>query len=404
MHYDHLIIGGGVAGHMAAETIRSRDAQASILVIGSEPYALYSRVILPHVVRGDKPEATAFLKPSGYYEGRAIEVRTGVRAAAVDPAKSEVRLGDGSVISYGALLIATGGSVRRLGCPGADEAGVLYFHTLDDARALRSAMRGSAIVIGGGFIALELLMSFVRHGVKTTAILAGDGFLSRVLDEEGKRMVRVAVETAGVEVRTGLEVRGIERTGEDRTAHFTGGSRLTCQAIGVGIGLEPNVGFLAGSGLAVGRGVQCDEHLRASARNVYAAGDVAEFTDNLIGERRIVGNWSNSVMHGKTTGANMAGDDAVFDAVTSYAIQCFDLPMAFLGAPEATADARIVRQFENGSLQFVMARGRVIGATCVGPMLERPAILRLIKERVLFDAKAAEALADPATPLASFLS
>jgi NADPH-dependent 2,4-dienoyl-CoA reductase/sulfur reductase-like enzyme len=400
MHYDHLILGGGVAGTTAAETIRAREPNASVAIVSDEPHRLYSRVMLPHVVRGRVKEERVFLKKPQFYSDAGIELLSNVGALSVDAAARRVTCNDGREFSYGKLLIATGGRPRRLECPGADAAGILYFQTLEDARALAAARTGPAAVVGGGFIGMEFLMSFAHCGVPTTAVVRGPWFWSGVLDEASGRRVTWALRRHGVDVRLASgAVRGIATEGEGRVVHVERGEPVRCAVVAAGVGLERNVGFLAGSGIDVGTGVLTDATLAASAPDVYAAGDVAEFEDPISG-RRVLGNWSNALLQGKHAGRAMTGDAASFTALTQYAITCFDLPVVFLGATDTPERSSRVYGDE-AVLQFFLRGGRVIGATCVGKFMEREAVVRLITSGAALSAAARAALSDPRIPVAS---
>lgn len=405
-HFDHIIVGGGIAGLTAAETIRVRDANASVLVVGDERHELYSRVLLPHVVRGKTPEEKAFLKPHGHFEKLGIAYRIGTAVISVDSGSKTVAFADGSSATYGKLLVATGGSARRLDVPGADEAGCLQFQTLEDMRTL-VASRGtaSALVYGGGFIGLEFIMSFVHFGAPVTAVVRGDGFFSRVLDAEGCRAVTETVAKNGVTVRTGRSIKGIAVEGPRKTVHLDNGDRIVCQTVAAGIGIEPNVAFLSGSGIPVGAGVLVDDRLRTEIGDVFAAGDVAEFFDAFVGRRHVVGNWQNALLQGKLVGENMTGGDKAYDVVTSYSISCFGLPVIFMGTTDLADTVRITRRTDAGAfLQLFLLANRVVGATCVGPFGDRGAVSRLISSRQPLSSSAVSALVDPRIDLVSLLS
>ncbi len=403
---DCIIIGGGIAGVTAAENIRQRDPNGTIRILGKEKHALYSRVLLPHVVRGQVPEEKAYLKTPTALTDKNIEYVTGVRVASVDAGRHVVRLADGSELSYGKLLVATGGSSRVLDCPGAKEAGCIFLQTMDDARDLMAAKgTAKALVYGGGFSSLELLMCFAHHGAPVTAVLRGDGFFSRVLDPRSKAMILSVLRARGIEVLLHSEIRGIEIRGGLKAVHLSDGSVKNCTALGVGIGIVPNIAFLAGSGIETNAGIVADDRLRATAPDVFAAGDVAEFDDRALGMRHVVGNWQNAMFQGKTAGANMAGDDAAYDAVTSYSISIFDLPAAFAGATDVSVDERIVRQTDKGaSLQLLVKNGRVVGATCIGPYSDRLAVNALLASKTPLSSGALAALRDGKTSLASVIA
>ncbi len=404
-HVDYLIIGGGIAGVTAAENIRARDANGTIRILGQEKHALYSRVLLPHVVRGQVPEQKAFLRTPNALPDKRIDYVTGVRVASVVPGRRVAVLADGTEQSYGKLLIAAGGTSRRLDCPGAKDANCIYLQTLDDARQLRAASgTAKALVYGAGFSALELVMSFVHHGAPVTAVVRGDGFFSRILDAESKRMIHSALEKRGVQILTHREIRGVEAKGGLKAVHLSDGSVQTCTALGVGIGIVPNVGFLAGSGIVVNKGVLADDRLRASAPDVFVAGDVAEFEDRTLGMRHVVGNWQNAMFQGKTAGLNMAGDDVAFASVSSYSIPIYDLPMTFAGATDAEGTEKIVRHTEKGAiLQLIFKNGKLVGATCVGPYSDRTAVNALLAAKPPLSAAAMAALRDGKTTLSSLV-
>lgn len=404
VHYDHLIIGGGIAGTSAAESIRAKDASASIAVIGSEPHLLYSRVLLPHVVRGKIAEEKAFLKNADFFSGKNISYMPGVTVASVDAAAHRAIFADGAECSWGKLLIATGGTPRKLGCPGEDAADIMRFQTIDDARLLTAVSAGPALTVGGGFIALELLLSFAVKGFKNLAIVRGKSFFWRGLDEASAERVRETLAKHGIEMKFGVGVKAIESDRLKKNVFLTNGEKVECAVIGAGVGLEPNIGFLAGSGIEVRRGVVADEKLRTSAADVYAAGDVAEYFDGLVGEHHIVGNWTNATMQGKRAGSNMVGEDAVYDQLTGYSINCFELPITFIGAVDIEPDSRIVRKdTEGGILQMRLREGRIIAATKVGHFSERAAITSLIRGRTIMDKAKINAAADPMTDLSGLI-
>jgi len=382
---DYLIIGGGIAAVTAAETIRSRDAAGSIRIYGDEKHALYSRVLLPHVVRGKTPEDKAFLRQPGALADKRIEYVMGERITSVDPAAHTVTLASGETVTYGKLLIATGGAVKPLNIPGADAAGVIPFQTLDDARALIAAREtAKAVVYGAGFIALELIMSFRHHGASVTGVIRNDGYFSRVLSPEAKTRIAETLVRNGVEIVSGTEITGFETTGALKKLKLSNGSELTCTAVAAGIGIAPNVAFLAGSGIEIGTGVLTDEFLRTGTPDVWAAGDVAESFDRALGTRRMAGNWQNAMFQGKHAGENMTAPDAnalkPYEAVTAYTIAVFDLPLAFMGAVDAPGAERVLRVTPKGALLHIYVKnGRAVGAACVGPFAERAAVTKLLQ-------------------------
>jgi NAD(P)H-nitrite reductase large subunit len=401
MRHDHLIVGGGIAGVTAAETIRKRDDRASIRVIGTERHPLYSRVLLPHVADGRAREERVVIRTAAELAAKGIEYAVGETAAKLDLGRRVVTLADGAERGYGKLLVASGGDARRFEGPGAEHC--LYFRTLDDLHALLSARAvGRAVVYGGGFNALDLCVSLARRGARVTSVVRGDGHLARSLDPRSREAIRSALERHGVAVAPRKELRAVERTTAGYVAHLADGGREACDLVGVSIGVTPNVGWLAGSGVPVATGVVVDERLRA-AEGVFAAGDVAEYFDAGAAMHRIAGNWMNAMFQGRTAGENMTGADRVFDLVTSYSIAVFDLPVAFVGATDDRLSDRVVRATDAATLQLFLHDGRVVGATCVGHFTERAALTKLMASRAALSPAARAAATDARTDLAALV-
>lgn len=400
--YDHLIIGGGIAGVSAAEVIRQRDPRRTILVLGAEKHPLYSRVLLPHIADGRAKAGRAMLKSPATLAASGIGYETGAEVHRVDAVARTATLADGTSIGYGKLLIASGSAARRFPGPGGEHC--MSFRALDDLDAFEAAVAaGSVVVYGGGFNAIDLAASFVRRGVRVTAVMRGDGYLARVMDPASKEMIRTMLVAHGIEIRPLTELIAVEKRGSHFSAYLSGNIAIECGAVAVSLGVTPNVGFLAGSGIPVGRGVLTDERLAATP-DVFAAGDVAEYLDVHFGDRRIAGNWQNAMFQGKTAGANMAGDATTFGMVTSYSIPCFELPVSVVGAIDDAGDMRIVRHAAGvGALQLVLKGGRVVGATCVGPFSDRAAVTKLIGDDVSFGPSMIGAARDVRIPLASLI-
>jgi NADPH-dependent 2,4-dienoyl-CoA reductase/sulfur reductase-like enzyme len=187
-----------------------------------------------------------------------------------------------------------------------------------------------------------------------------------------------------VELITGTELDRIETTGALKKVHLKNGTDVTCTALAAGIGIVPNVAFLAGSGIDVRTGVITDACLRTNVADVWAAGDAAESFDVHVGGHRIIGNWQNAMFQGKAAGINMTTppgeEQQPFTAVTTYTINVFDVPVTFMGATDIAVDERIVRQTPKGaSLQLFVKGGRAVGATCVGPFAERAKVQALLQ-------------------------
>ncbi|MBI3606976.1 MAG: NAD(P)/FAD-dependent oxidoreductase, partial [Nitrospirae bacterium] len=277
---DFLIVGGGIAGTTAAETVRKK-SDGRVMVVTDEPHLLYSRVRLPDYVAGTIPRERVFMKDEGWYRDRKIELLRERAVSRLSLADRSVYLGDGSTIRYGTLLLAPGGSARRLACDGADWSGIHYLRTIDDADRLKSAMTTStrSVVIGGGFIGLELARCFAQAGLHTTIVLMEPWFWPAVLDQDSSAMIDQTISRHGVAVHYSEQLTSIHGDGTLRQAVMASGKAFDCDLLGVGIGIGTRHSFVADAGLQVGKGILTNEYLRTSDPHVFAVGDVAEFFD-----------------------------------------------------------------------------------------------------------------------------
>lgn len=380
--FDYVIVGGGVAGVTAAETIREGDPNGSIAVISQEPHPLYSRVLLPHFVKGLIQRGELFLRAAEDYRAKDIQLHLGMDAVGLDVAGRRVCLAGGEEILFRNLLIATGGQPRPLGIAGEDFTGVSRFQTIEDAERMREHLPGAtrAVVVGGGFIALEYLDILSRAGIPSALLVAEPHFFSRFVDAAGGAFLHEHFRRNGIEpivTNDGLaEIRGGSSLSGIRTQH---GQTIACDFLGIGIGLARNVSWLAGSGIAITpRGVAANEFLETAVPGVFAAGDSADFLD-ASGRRSIAGTWGNAVLQGRVAGRNMAAGSGAAEPyrnIPAYAIRCLGVYIACIGraaeAPDVEAVSRIGRGREWYE-RFFFRGDRLVGAV----LINRPESQRL---------------------------
>lgn len=405
----YVIVGAGVAGTTAAEEIRKRDPEAEITLIGEEEHALYSRVLLPHYLKGKVPKEKCFLKKETWYDEHRIEYLRGERVTEIDTKnKHVVLLTTLREVPYDKLLITTGGEPRSID---AHPRGVGYLQTIDDAEQWLQVFAEQAgteprqaVVYGGGFIACEFLNLFHEKGYASTCVFRGPWFWSRVLDEESGAFIMRRVKEMGVRVIS--EAVLDDTVGEkDVEGVVVNGEQIPASVVGVGVGLERDLRLVAEAGVLVREGVLANAYLETSAEDVYAAGDVAEVEDVVTGCQAINGNWMSALLQGRHAGRVMTGEREVFRLVSSYSTQVFGLEIVFIGHTKREwADKIVVRKPESGDgvTQVFLKAGKVIGATMVGNVKERMGITKLIEQQVDFDGKE-ELLENGAVSLATFL-
>ena len=361
-----VIVGGGIAGTTAAEELRRRDPDASITLVSEEIHPLYSRVLLPHYLKGKVPRERVFLKKPEWYAEQRIEWLPGISVRNLDVTNRFVSLSDGREREYDRLLIASGGEPRVLP---EDRRGGCYLQTLDDAdhilQLIHEGVSGRAVVYGSGFIACEFAELFSHYGILFDVACRGDRFWPKALDEGSWEIIRTKLEVEGVEVRTGVEEFPL------------GGENL----VGVGIGLEGNFGWAREAGVDVNQGVKTDEFLQTNVPGVFAAGDVAEFMDLAVGRQRLVGNWMNAQMQGRAVAANRAGENKPLRLVSSYSTNALGIQVPFGGdaSREKSDEVRVIGDAREGVIQLFGRGWKLVGATLVGRVKERQAVTDLLK-------------------------
>ena len=404
---DYLIIGGGIAGTTAAEGIRKK-GPGSVMIVTSEAHTLYSRVRLPDYVAGQISRERVFMKDEPWYRERDITLLRERTVQTLSRADRSVILNDGSTVRYGTLLLAMGGAARHLTSPGADWPGVHYLRTIDDADRLVASIPAvtRAVVVGGGFIGLELARGFAQRGRATTLVLMEPRFWPQFFDDEANAMVEHTLRSHGVEVRYSEQLQAINGNGTLRHAVMASGLSLSCDIMGVGIGISTLHPFLNDTGLEIRRGILTDEYLRTSDEHIFAAGDVTEFFDLTRGQRNQIGNWSNAMEQGKVAGLNMTGDATPYRFVGNYVITVFGFSVGLTGDPATTPGTEIIIRgsAERGTYARLFVRDGVIkGAAVLNAPKENIAISQLIKQEIRIDHARAQ-LANPDFDLKSLLA
>jgi NAD(P)H-nitrite reductase large subunit len=405
-YLDYLIIGGGPAGTNAAEAIRRRDRVGSIAIVTNESHPLYIRPSLAFYMRGLIQRDQLFQKKIDFYTKNSIELITDKKVIRVSAADKKAFLEDEDIFSYKKLLIATGGRPRRWQIPGAGLEGVYYLRTLNDAEAMMNRMRSSkkAIVIGGGFLGMDLNQTFRISGLEVVNIIREKVFWSHFLDENGGRLIERILRENGIDLISEdevVEVLGNKTVTGIRTA---GGKQIDSDIVGVGIGIGLNLDLLDKKEVEIKRGIIVDDHLRSSSPDLFAAGDVAEFNDPIMEKRHIMGNWSNAMAHGKVAGANMAGEDVSINVVSSYQIDIWGRRLTAMGDTAMAEGTRVFIRDQRDQYKYgrIFVRDGVIkGAILIDLKdLEGP-LSTLIKEKR--EIKNLELLSDPAFDLKGLL-
>jgi 3-phenylpropionate/trans-cinnamate dioxygenase ferredoxin reductase component len=355
--FDHFIIGGGMTADAAARGIRKEDAKGTIGVVGAEPHPAYNRPPLTKALWKGEPLDSIWRK----IEETGAELMLSRRAVKVDPDGKRVTDDQGTVHDYGTLLLATGGETRRF--KDAPE-GVVYFRTLDDYRKVRGlADRGAKfVVVGGGFIGSEIAAALRMQGRDVTMIVKEGGIGARVFPPELSQWLVEYYRKKGVTVLVGKSADRVEardgkfqvRSGKDEP--------LVADAVVAGLGIEPNADLARQAGLVVSDGIEVDDQLRTSRREIYAAGDVANFLNPALGKRIRVEHEDNANTMGEVAGRNMAGAGRRYDHLPMFYSDLFDLGYEAVGDVSARHQTVVdwKEEFREGVVYYLEA-GRVRG-------------------------------------------
>lgn len=392
-----IIVGAGHAGGRAALTLREEGYSGRLILIGDEPHVPYERPPLSKgLLQGNMDLAGCSLCDSARLAELGIEHIAGNPVSQLDPPQHRLQLADGQWLSYSGLLLATGGRARRL--PQA-QANVLYLRTHDEALALKSALQPGArlVIIGGGFIGLEVAATARGLGCEVTVLEAGPRLAGRVLAPVISEALLQVHRQQGVDVRLNVALESIHA----EAVQLVDGQLLPCDLVVVGIGMQPNIELAVAAGLEVGQGIRVDAHLRTSAPDIYAAGDVCEF--RLGGEYQRQETWRNAEAQGRHAALNMLGRDEPFEALPGFWSDQYDWGLQTVGVITPLTVSRALPGA--GLLLFYLdAEQRLQGACGWGPgnsvAKDIKLCERLISARIALNAAS---LADPDVSLKHLL-
>lgn len=401
----YLLIGGGLASSQAAKQLREMDSDGSVTLVGEEPYVPYDRPPLSkEFLRGEKPRDTLFFDPEPYFHDQGIDLVLGVAVQQLDLANKTARLAEGNAIVFEKALIATGGRPVRLKLPGGDLRGVHYLRTLDDSTAIAvEAEPGKrAVLIGAGFIGMEVAASLTQRGVHATVIEAQPHIWPRFADATLAGFFQDYCAQRGVTFHTNEIVTEIRGKSRPATVVTRSGKELSCDFVCIAVGIVPNVALAEEAGLKVDNGVVVNECLQSSHKDVYAAGDVANYVDPVIGKRRRVEHWGHAEYCGQLAAQNMTGASNPYDLLTYVWSDIFDLHLEFAG-DESEHDQVLVRgRMEDKSFTVLYLNQHVLRAYFAinTGSKEFPALQRLIRSRKDLTGKEAQ-LQDATVPIKS---
>ena len=399
-----VIVGGGLAGAKAAETLRGEAFDGRVVLLAAEPERPYERPPLSKgYLLGTEERGSAFVHPEDWYADNAVELRLNSRVVSLDPAAHEVELEAGERLRYDKVLLTTGSTPRRLDVAGAHLEGVLYLRELPDADRLRDVLtEGHRVaIVGAGWIGLEVAAAARHHGAEVTVVEVAKLPLQRVLGDEVAEVFADLHRGHGVDLRLGTGVADlVGDSGRVVAVITTNGDEIVADTVVVGIGIRPMTDLAEAAGLAVDDGIAVDAKLQTADPDVYAAGDVASVDHPLLGTRIRVEHWANALHGGPAAARSMLGQDVSYDRMPYFFTDQYDLGMEYTGhAPPGSYEQVVLRGDVPGRAFHAvwLSAGRALAGMHVNLWDDGIAPLEeLVRSGRVLDA---ERLSDPEVPL-----
>jgi 3-phenylpropionate/trans-cinnamate dioxygenase ferredoxin reductase component len=400
-----VIVGGGMAGAIAAQTLREEGFDGKITLLGQEPNAPYERPPLSKdYLQGKADRDSIFVHPEPWYAEHAVELSLDSAVTSLEPASRTVTTAAGERLSYDKLLLATGSKPRRLDVPGADLDGVYYLRNVEDSERIKIefARAKRVVIIGAGWIGLETAAAARAAGLDVTLLVSGDLPLQHVLGPEAAPIFDELHRSHGVDLRyrtTAVELTG--RHGAATGVKLSDSTKIDADMIIVGVGVAPRTELAAEAGLKIDNGIVVDEHLRTTDPDIFAAGDIAQTYSPRLGRHIRVEHWANARRQGAVAAKAMLGQDA-FDVRPSYFFtDQYDLSMEYTGdIGPAGYDRVIFRRYADSGqmIVFWLYEQRILAGMNINIWDVADDIERLIQSARPINA---DDLGNPAIPLAT---
>jgi NADPH-dependent 2,4-dienoyl-CoA reductase/sulfur reductase-like enzyme len=401
--YKHLILGGGmVAGYAVQQMLEDGVAGTDIAIVSGDNAPPYERPPLSKgLLLGSEEEKDIYINPPETYGDNGVALHLENHASAIDTGSRTVKTDKGE-FGYENLLLATGALVRTFDVPGGDLEGIYYLRSLDDSRRIQEVLQPvtRAVVIGAGFIGMEVASAFAQKDTATTMVFPGSRLWDAFLTPEISAWFARYYEERGVTIAAGEMVNGFAGEGTVRAVKADSGREFEAEAVVAGIGVKPATAYLEGSGLTVDNGIKVNEYLETGAPNVWAAGDVANYYDAIFKKQRRIEHWDNAVEQGKHVAGLMQGKREPFVHVPYFFSDVFDLSYEYWGdSADATEVIHRANWDEKSIAAFWLKGERMVAAFVMNrPDEERDLVQEWIREGTDIGSKKAS-LSDPGAAL-----
>ncbi len=382
----YLIVGGGIAGTTASQSIRQNDTDGSIAIISNEPHYLYSRTLLskPVFFLDKIPAENIFIKKEDWYIQNKIDILKSVSAVDLNTEKQIVRLSNNDEIQYEKLLIAIGSDPVNLNIEGCNLSGIFYVRTLDDIQKIKAVVKTakSVICVGGGLVGFEMCDVLAKLKIPTSIIFREPYFFGNILDAKAGAILESGLIKNNIQIINNSQIQkftGINAVAGVITSH---NQNIQGDLIIVGIGSQPQFSFINSKILNINKGIVVNEYLETNIPNVWAAGDCAENYHPVLNEHTQLGNWSNSQIQGRVVGQNMVGKKQPMLYISAYITTGLGVNLAFLGSIKPSDSKReIVKISSNAYIKLIVDDQRVLGAVLINNPQNISMVLKAIENK-----------------------
>jgi NAD(P)H-nitrite reductase large subunit len=324
----YVIIGNGIAGTTAAETIRRFDTEGDIVMVADERNVPYCRPMISMLLEGAMPQEKLSIRPDNYYESLKIQTVFGDRVQQIDPNHKTLTIQNGRSLSFDKLLIASGADPRPIKAIGLDLKNIFYMRTSNHVSQMLDVLPKAqkALVLGGGLVGFKAAYALLRRGLHVTMLIRSEYPLSMQVDETAGKMILQELMARGLDVKVAVEATAFEGNETVSKAHLSDGTDMPCDLVVIGKGVLPALSFVPGETIEVDLGIRVDPYMQTSAPDIYAAGDVAESVDVARRTPWVNAIWPEAVAQGRLAGTNMAGRRVAYQgSLSRNMIRIFDM-------------------------------------------------------------------------------
>ena len=386
MTQSYVIIGDGVAGSSAAETLREEKPDADITVVTDEGEALYNRILIKEFAKGKLPEAPISIHDESWYADRDIDLQLDTLVVDIDVDGHTIETHEGDVYEWDKLLVAAGGTPTQLPVENSDADGVHHFWTLEDARSIKSHIEqaDSSVVVGAGLLGIDLAAITAAQDVEGKYLMRGNCWWRYALSEQGAEIIHDALRERDVEpvFQSGVDRFETDDDGRVTTAIDPNGDEYDADFVGIAIGLDFNTEIIQDTPIEVDDGIVVDEYMQTNHEDVFAAGDITEFEDLILGERGQNGAWGSAKEQGSIAAQNMVDyGSEPFEWVSSYSITHFDFPFLSFGHPTLGDDEAEAKYSDTEWRRLAFKDGRIVGGVLIGDLSPQTRYKQLMREK-----------------------